>query len=398
MSASKFQEALISQNDKSTQLGLNQAINVGPREFHIQTSTLVDEGLVRTEVFERGRLLFVEYFPYERRDIAHNLGVEERLKSIVDQFHQSIIEEIDSLFEVSERLMEEKQASAHEKIGLVFLYMHIFEKAEKHLLKALELEPGRFSSSIYLGKCYFFQKRYNKAYQILSKLLPRDVNYPDLYNLLGLIMLEKKNYGAAFKYFKQALKFNSSYIEVYFNLCETMLQRIIPLQKSGKNEEVEKSINFLNIILKKINNLGKVEERSQSAQISKLLSEKSFGKALHMVREFREKQYLNRTPPEVHGYKFYLRLFYNDEEMSSVVLEGYEEKIAEELHRNPSYPDLWHYLALIHLMQCRHYFLKGLDNFRDATRINPNFEKALKNLRLVENDGREFLAMIKTFV
>jgi|GEM_PF-2349924 len=380
-------------------IGLNQNLSVGPREFHLQTATILDEGIIRTEVFQKGRLLFVENHRYERRDGKEERGAEARLRRIVDQFHQAIIEEIDSLFEISDRVFDENQPAPHEKIGLVFLYMHIFDKAELHFKRSIELQPDRKSSYVYLGRCYYLQKRYQQAIEILSNLPDNQTNYPDVHNLMGLIMTEKRNFRKAFDYFKLALNQNSSYIEAFFNLAEALMQRTITLLQSQEREaEIKKSTDFIKIMLKKIHTHGNAEDRQQSSMISKALLQNDMHKALSLIHEHREKNYVRRVPPEVVGYQFYLRLFYSEEELSSEALEGYEEKIASALEYNPSYADLWHYLALIHLMQCRHYFLAGLDNFRDATRINPNFEKAVKNLRLVENDGREFLSLIKTIV
>lgn len=317
---------------------------------------------------------------------------------MVDQIHQTVIEEIDSLFETSEQVFEENNPLPHEKIGLVFLYMHIFDKAEKHFRRSIELDVSRFNSHLHLGRCFFLQKRYNQAREILDRLIRQEVCYPDLFNLLGLVMMETRDYWKALQYFKEALKRNSAYIEAYFNLSDSILRRVMAMKTSQKKSELKKSVDFIRIILKKIENFGNMDDRRQSSLINKTLNENNIEKSLNLIQEYRDKHYIRRVPPEIFGYQFYLRLFYSDEELSSETLENYEEKITAALQKNPSYPDLWHYLALIHLMQCRHYFLKGLDNFADATRINPNFDKAVKNLRLVENDGREFLSLIKTIV
>ncbi len=377
-------------------VGLNEIIKTASREFHLQTSTLVDEGVIRTEVFEKGQILFVVNHQFERRTPVQADSAESRLRHMVDKFHQSIIEEIDSLFEISEQVFEEENPVAHERIGQVFLFTHIFDKAEKHFTKAIELDPERHGSFVYLGRCYFMQKRYNRAEKILSQILDRKIKYPDLYNMVGLVMMKKEDFRQALQYFKEALKQNAAYVEAYFNLAETILYRVNTLKEKRRIEDLKQSIKFLKIILKKIDDYGNVDDRNHCSLTKKALVKLDTYKALMLLREYRENAYIRNTPPEVIGFKFQLRLLYSAEEMSTEVLENYEEEISRALQKNPSYPDLWHYLALIHLMQCRHYFLKGLDNFRDATRINPQFDKAVKNLRLVENDGREFLALIKT--
>lgn len=379
-------------------IGLNDNLAAGSRQFHVQTATLVEDGVIRSEVFEKGQVLFVENFHYERRNDGNDKGPEGRLRRVVDTFHQSIIEEIDCLFEMSDRIFSEDSISAHEKIGQVFLYMHIFDKAERHFKKTLEMDPDRHSCYVHLGRCYYRQKRYKQATDVLTDLLNRNAPFPDLHNLMGQIMLEKRSYRKALQSFKQALKLNPAYIEAYFNLSEAILSRITRLTGADRREDLRKSIEFLQIILKKIDHYGDADDRQTCAQIIKTLNSEGPKKALVLMHEYREDNFIRRIPPEIIGYRFSLRLLYSEEAMSTELLNTFEEKLSAALEKNPSYPDLWHYLGLIHLMQCRHFFLKGLDNFKDATQINPNFDKALKNLRLVENDGREFLSLIKTII
>lgn len=379
-------------------IGYNDDLKTASRRFHVQTATLVDEGIIRTEVFEKGRVLFVENYYYERRSENRERGAEGRLRYLVDQFHQSMMEEIDSLFEMSERVNDSDSVSAHEKIGLVFLYMHIFDKAESHFRRAIAMAPERHSTYIYLGRCFYRQKRYKEALAILNELVEQGVAYPDLFNQLGLVMLDRSNYRQALNYFKEALKLNPAYIEAYLNLSEAILRRMTRLDPATQKADLAKSISFLQIIFKKIDTYGRAEDRKQCAAVMKILQKDGARKALALMSEYRDEQFVRRTPPEIVGFRFQLRLLYSEDEMSDDLLASYERKLTEALERNPSYPDLWHYLALVHLMQCRHHFLMGLDNFRDASRINPNFDRAIKNLRLVENDGREFLSLIKTIV
>jgi tetratricopeptide (TPR) repeat protein len=376
---------------------LNQKISAGNRQFHLQTTTMVEAGLIRTEVFEKGQVLFVSVHQYERRNTEQPANAERRIRRIVEQFHQSIIEEIDSLFEISDKLIDQNLPSAHEKLGQVFHYLHIFDKAELHFKKAIEFDPERYSSYVYLARVYFLQKRFHAGLEILQKPLAQHVTYPDLYNMLGLIFMEKERYREALTHFKAALQRNPKYIEPYFNMLETILARFNGKLNPAQEAHV-KSQKLIRSIIRQIEQHGDAVDRNQCAVVAKALAKNAGPKALALLREFRDKRMSRKEPPEVIGYKFFLRLLYADAPMSILAMENYERQIQDALAQNPAYPDLWHYLGLIHLMQCRQYFLDGLDHFREATRINPQFEKALKNLRLVENDGREFLQMIKSIV
>lgn len=379
-------------------IGLNQNLEVGSRRFHIQTATNVEDGSVRSEIFEEGKLLYVENSKYERRNSKEDLGIEPRLRTSVDKLHRLILHELDSLFEISEILMQQDDDSPNEKIGLVFLHMRIFDKAEIHFKRVISLNPERFSSYIYLARCYFMQGRTSLAYKSVTELLNRKVDYADLHNLMGLILMEKKRYVNAFKYFQLALKKNPSYTEVYLNLTVAILLRIQALKEESKDDEIEKTINFLKVVLKKVERVGGLADRQLVNKLLTILKNEGIKKALSILHKYKEDNYVRKMPAEIVGYEFFLRLRYLNEELTEEVLDSFEEKIANELERNSNFPDLWNYLALIHLMQCRLFFLKGLGNFKESTRINPNFEKAQKNLRLVENDGREFLTLINALV
>ncbi len=51
-------------------IGYNDNVVVGDRTFHIQTATNKSKGVVRCEVFEKGRLITTREMKYERRKKA----------------------------------------------------------------------------------------------------------------------------------------------------------------------------------------------------------------------------------------------------------------------------------------------------------------------------------------
>jgi len=55
-------------------------------------------------------------------------------------------------------------------------------------------------------------------------------------------------------------------------------------------------------------------------------------------------------------------------------------------------------VGIVHLIQCRNLFLKALNEFDHALEINPAFDKARKNKKLVENDGKEFLILLRAIL
>ncbi len=379
-------------------IGLNQNITIRDRQFHIQTATNMDNGHVRVEVFRQGRLLYSEHYNYERRTLDKDATAEMRIRPVLESYHQEIISSLETLFELSGIIYKEEHYLSHFRLGSIFLSLHIYDKAEEHILKSIDLNTKFYSAYIALARCYFFQKQYSRASQTLEPLVREQLSYPDMFNLLGMILLEQKDYVHALNQLRFAIKLNPNYLEAYFNLLIGLVQRILILRTQDKNTEIQKNSDFLNILLKKIYKIGEPEEHLLLQKARQALIKQNYSKIYSLVYDHRNKYFFQKVTPEISGYEFELWFRYLPERLNTEMLQYFENKLSLTLDNNPNYPDIWNYLAMIHLMLCRDDFLKGMEFFREATKMNPKFAKARKNLRLVENDGREFLSLIKAMI
>jgi tetratricopeptide (TPR) repeat protein len=376
-------------------IGLNQNITIRSRQFHFQTATNIEDGIIRTEVFEKGRLLYAQDHKYERRESESPEGGELRMQLTLDQFHKRIISRLKKVFEISEIIADIEHPVSHYRIGAIFLSLHIFDKTEQHLNKSIELNPKYYGAHIALARSYFYKKEYTRAEELLQSLVKSGIKYPDLYNLLGLVMLEQKNYIQSLNHLREAIKLNPKYKEAYFNIAAAIFKRIGYLKTQNKQEDMQKNSEFLNIILSRLQKVGDEEDQFMIENIKKSFQGKNFGKIQTLIYDYRHRLFYQRIHPEILGYEFYLWLRYLPDRLDFEQLLYFEENFTKTLANNADYADMWNYLALIHVLLCRDYFLKGLNNFKEATRINPKFTRAKNNLRLVENDGREFLSLIK---
>ena len=89
---------------------------------------------------------------------------------------------------------------------------------------------------------------------------------------------------------------------------------------------------------------------------------------------------------------------YGGKGLDNETIHRYEDRLKLALEENEYYADIWNNLGVIHLIQCRNLFLQALNDFRKALEINPDFEKAKKNQKLVENDGKEFLILLRAIL
>lgn len=376
-------------------IGLNQNVSIRSRKFHFQTATNIEDGIIRTEVFEQGRLIYAEEHKYERRESMDSQKGESRFHQSLQQFHRDIISSLRAYFELSRIIKDKENYLAHYRLGAIFLSLHIFDKAIFHLSRVRELNPSFHNAAIAIARSHYYQKQYQEAETILQELVKSGISYPDIFNLLGIVMLDQKNYIQSLNHFREAVKLNPKYKEAFFNIAAAIFKRISYLRTQGKEDEIKKNLEFLDVILNKIHKVGNEEDQGVVAELKQSFTEKDFAKIQNIIYDYRHRLFFQRIHPEIIGYEFYLWLSYLPERLDYDKLLYFENKITQTLQENTDYADMWNYLALIHLLLCRNYFLKGLDNFKRATRIHPGFKKAQNNLRLVENDGREFLSLIK---
>ena len=82
-------------------------------------------------------------------------------------------------------------------IANCYLELGVIEQAVKHFEKALRLKPNSATSFFGLGRALFILKRFQEAESFIIKCINSHINQFHVYNTLGNIYLEVKNYDKA---------------------------------------------------------------------------------------------------------------------------------------------------------------------------------------------------------
>jgi cell fate (sporulation/competence/biofilm development) regulator YlbF (YheA/YmcA/DUF963 family) len=96
--------------------------------------------------------------------------------------------------------------------------------------------------------------------------------------------------------------------------------------------------------------------------------------------------------------EFYLNFMFGGKGKDDEFIQEYTNKLCSAIEKKPNFADLRNDLGIAYLIQCRNLFLKGLSEFRAALSINPEYERAKKNLKLAENDGKGFLILLRAIL
>ena len=368
-------------------LGLNNVITAGRRKFHVETSYSESTNLVSTKLFHEGQVI-----SSKESEIGAN-ATTELIKVRLNELHQELSSEIEILYYISQKVKAVRHADSANKLGLLFLQRNLLEEAIEQFHFAIDLNPDYFEVYANLGKAHLINESFEKATEVLkdgAKIAPE---FADMQNYLGIAHLYQKNFPEAITHLQEAIRLNSNYIGAHLQLGIAYLA----LGFNGTDEQSVKETQS-----KALPHITTASERMVNRQIPK------FERVVELVKRRAYKaavdEFLLIKPKEIVTKilnienEFYLKFMYGGKGKDDTFISEYVEKLSELIDEYPNYPDIRNYLGVANLIQCRNLFLKALEEFRAALKINPGFQKAVKNLKLAENDGKGFLILLRAIL
>jgi len=378
-------------------IGYNDNIAVEGRKFHIQTASNLRKGLARCEVFEEGRLITTQTIEFERRRSRDEESKEQRIRKIVSELHQETVSEIDLIFQIAEKVKKLRHAPSNIKLGLLFLYNNLLKDAIEQFETALSIDPESSAALNNLGLAYIQSGQNTKAINYLNQALEKGNAYADIFYNLGLAYLNQKQHYRALQSFQEALRVNPGYMKSHYNLAIVYLESILTDQSDAKlpppSIRLERAQTQLNKLLEEENSVF----TNLYASLEKGLKESNIEGVLEILVLNRDKVFPTEVLSLI-GMDFYLKFMYGGKGLNREIISKFERRLNAAIEVHPKYADLWNNLGVVHLIQCRNLFLEALGEFDKALEINPTFEKALKNKKLVENDGKEFLILLRAIL
>lgn len=380
-----------------TDVGFNDNLEIAGRTFHIQTATSAKRGSINCEIFENGRVLFNSVLDFERRNNGKSHLADDRLKNLVESLHQDMLSEIELLFTIAEKVKKLKHSPSNTKIGKIFLQNNLVNDAIEQFELAIENDPDYLDANKNLGMTYIQVGEYDKAAEILAKALDKETRFADLHNSYGFALMMTHHFNEAVSEFQKALRINQKYLEVHYNLSVLYLKSTIENVENDmlpspaiRIQRCREQLDKLK--LTKIKTFEIIYHKTQ-----KLISEKHYEEAVKYLEENRSIIF----PKDTLGLictNFYLKYMYGGKGLDNNTINKYEEILEDALTTNKKYADIWNNLGVIHLVKCRNLFIQALSEFKRSLELNPNYEKAKKNKILVENDGKEFLTLLRAIL
>jgi len=372
--------------------GLNSEIRVGKRKLHLQTSYAAESRKVSVSVFDEGRLVD------KRETILDEHARQEQVRDDVQHFHDLVHSDLELLFFVANKVRVSNQPAALKKMANLFLEKGFYEEAVEHFGLTLKSDAGQHDCYFSLSRACFQMGKYQSALENLLVALEHTPDYPDIHLLLGKTYWQMNRPILAIAAFKKAIQLNDSYHQAHFTLGLCLIQSAVRDPRQTELEppiiRVKKGAEHLRRAMALS---ADYQRKVMQAGFEKLEGNKNLEAA---IAEF-EKAY---TPP-AHAAKsaiadgeFYVKFMFAGLGKDNRTLNHYIKTIEKTVAQNPHYADLHRSLGTAYLINGWHYFIKATEEFREAIKINPSFEKAKKSLKLLENDSRGFLILLRAIL
>ncbi|HFE65225.1 MAG TPA: hypothetical protein ENK14_12550, partial [Caldithrix sp.] len=120
--------------------GLHDKIEIEGREFHIHTGTLIEHKKIISEIFEKGMFLTSRQYSIELRSESKQMNYDF-LNKITKEYHNSVIDELEALYRIEEKLRKYKHPISRYHLGCLFLKRNLFPEAIRQYKRAIEHDP-----------------------------------------------------------------------------------------------------------------------------------------------------------------------------------------------------------------------------------------------------------------
>jgi tetratricopeptide (TPR) repeat protein len=378
------------------QLGINSNVYAGGKIFHIQTAGSLMDLSMQSEVFDSGRVVMVHKKKLD--GTKPDQITKEQFRDFLKAFHDEIAWEIELLFFIRDRIHTIKHAISNNKMGLLFLHKGLVEEAIIEFEHAIEKSPDMVGAYNNLGLAYIQKGAHEQAIAVLKKSCEMEPRYADLRNNLGYAYLRARMYPEATMEFENALTVNNGYVEAHLNRAVTNLESIIHAPADTTLPSVSSRKFVVQELFQKTlpANPEFANFRFFSFRFEKILKQlqaDDFAACVETINEIKEAVRKPNLDETIHG--FYLKFLFGGAGKDEKVLSEYRLRLEKAVEENPMYADLRNSLGIVYLIQCRNLFIKAMGEFKRAYEINPSYKNAYKNFRLVHNDGREFLNLLR---
>ena len=362
-------------------------------DHQFQIATEVKETEVESAVLEKGKLLYQKWYPLKPELLKNQ---DQRWQDQAQKVHEQVIDEIETLFNIKERIATVTQANYRYRFGRVLFSFNFIKEATEEFKAAIELQPDYVKAYRKLAACYLKEHNYTQAVDVLLQAMKIVKPFPDILNDLGVAYTFVNDYDKARDCFLQAQAMKADFLEANFHLG------LLLLLSSFEEEPDQKMVIPVRLIrsLKALKDATYIKDDLWKERVEFVLEKIKENKLQGIIANLIDLQIKLVTrddPVSVKFDLFFLKFMYGKKKMDDASIEFYESWLMENI-QNFKYADYWNDIGVIHLIQCRNYFLNALEEIEHAHQLNPHFTDATENLEKIKRIKNGFLILLRALL
>lgn len=366
---------------------LREEIKRGEDRYFIHTTFLPEDETVKTSFFKEGRC----FDTCSRR--YHDIDSPDRVVELSKSFHGRNRDNFLLLLDAKRKIGPSNKPSSHLKLAGTLLLRNLFEEAIEEAETAID--KGEKGSGPYkiIGEAYYRLGEPQKARKAVEEGLRINPDYPDLHNLLGKIFHTGRECRKAVDCFKRSISLNCYYGEPYLNMARTYVLNSIIKQDYELSRELRSGFDDY---LEKAFTLNPFINSSQMKDIKELFGEEKYEEVLEKLDQLgnlRERAYIDSIIGELQ-----LMILRSGSDLEEGEIDGYLARVEEIIDKNPNFADAYNSLGILHTAKCKISMDHAEEAFRKALEINDRYEKAVKNIRLTENEKQGVFILLKALL
>ncbi|MBN1352569.1 tetratricopeptide repeat protein [candidate division KSB1 bacterium] len=371
-------------------LGLKSEVMAGNKRFLVQTNYSSSAEQFISTISDSDKQIIKKEIEFEKEASL------DLLKETMNSIHREMVSEMEMLFYISDKVKTIKHPVSNNKLGMVFLKRNLIDEAILEFKIAIELDPNFAEAYNNLGLAYLLQENYKDAIDIFNQGIEKNAKYADLFNNLGYAYYELGEYSSAIANLNKSLEINRDYAEAHFNLGQVLLKAIV---EGIEGEDIPTPDECKNLALEHLMTAGELmpsKNLTYFETIYEHIGNDDIQPTFDLLDIIKAGSH-DRFKIDFEN-EFYLKFMFGGKGKDDEFIANYSDVLLKAIEDNPKYADLHNNLGIVNLIQCRNLFLKALDEFRQAIKVNPSFKKAEKNLKLAENDGKGFLILLRAIL
>ncbi|RMH64129.1 MAG: tetratricopeptide repeat protein [Calditrichaeota bacterium] len=378
-------------------IGLRGQLKIDGREFNVTTGNDPRKNVVRSEVFESGQYLFCNEDAYDIREDVQESPDPQYVKEVTENQHQQTINEIKILFRVYEKIKQLRQYLPHYRLGKVFYNRNFFPEAIENFQRAIQINPDFVRAYQRLSHAWLMQDKPAEALEPIQQAYNKKPEYPDVVNTLGVVYTHLGQMEKASSCFKKALKLKLDMVEANFNMGVVLF--LASMDDDDAQGNVVVPARFMRTFKEMVAHKHYQSSfwQKQFARTREVLAD---GKKANVVKELldlQKKILCTDASGDVMDL-FFLQFMYGGKNIEGAEISQFTQMIHDEVEAHQNYADYWNELGIIHLIQCRDYFLKALNEFDRSQKVDPHYQNAQKNSQLLKRGKNGFLILLRAIL